>query len=197
LQFAIDILQFVIEMKLGEKIRHLRHAEGILRGTRLSQSELARAIKQELGETISQSYLSQIENGERPHLTKKTRELLARFFKVHPSFLVDDPEGFHRELISNLPVVENTLNQWLLEGARRFRRDVEISNVLEILAYREDVRRCLLLMGAMLETPDLIPRLFHVLRPTHNEEHSRKTAADLASERAKARHGRAPAVWRA
>jgi transcriptional regulator with XRE-family HTH domain len=169
-------------MRLGEKIRHLREAEGILRGTRMSQSELVRAAKEELGETISQSYLSQIENGERPHLTRKTRELLARFFKVHPSFLVDDPEGFHTELISNLPVGENRLSVWLLEGARRFRRDAEISGILEALAHREDARRCLILLGAMLETPDLIPRLLHVLRPTHKEEHQRKTGADMPSE---------------
>lgn len=164
-------------MTLGEKIRHLREAESILRGRRMSQAELVRAAKEEIGETISQSYLSQIENGERPHLTRKTRELLARFFKVHPSFLVDDPEGFHTELISNLMVGENRLSVWFLEGARRFRRDGDISDVLEALAHREDARRCLILLGAMLETPDLIPRLMHVLRPTHKEEHQGKTRA--------------------
>jgi transcriptional regulator with XRE-family HTH domain len=177
------LLQFVIDMKLGEKIRHLRHTEGILRGSRMSQSELVRTAKEELGETISQSYLSQIENGERPHLTRKTRELLARFFRVHPSFLVDDPEGFHRELVSNLPVVETSLSLWLLEGARRFGRDTEISAILRGLAHREDVRRCLLLMGAMLETPDLIPRLLHVLRPTHNEAHRPKASNDVTNMR--------------
>ena len=46
--------------------------------------------------TISQSYLSQLESGARPHLTNATRMLLAQFFKVHPGYLVDDPEGFHR-----------------------------------------------------------------------------------------------------
>jgi transcriptional regulator with XRE-family HTH domain len=167
-------------MTLGDKIRHLRHAEGILRGSRMSQSELVRAAKQELGKTISQSYLSQIENGERPHLTRKTRELLAQFFKVHPSFLVDDPEGFHTELVSNLPVQENRLSLWLLDGARRLRSDAEISSLLEALAQREDARRCLVLLGAMLETPDLIPRLLHALRPTQSEGHGLSTGADTA-----------------
>ena len=55
--------------------------------------ELARLIQKELGKSISQSYLSQIESGARPHLTNSTRMLLARFFKVHPGYLVDDPEG--------------------------------------------------------------------------------------------------------
>lgn len=146
----------------------------------MSQSELVRAAKQELGKTISQSYLSQIENGERPHLTRKTRELLAQFFKVHPSFLVDDPEGFHTELLSNLPVPENRLGLWLLEGARRLHRDAEISGILEALAHHEDARRCLVLLGAMLETPDLIPRLLHVLRPTHREGQGSKAGADTA-----------------
>jgi transcriptional regulator with XRE-family HTH domain len=169
-------------MRLGEKIRHLREAEGVLRGTRMSQSELVRAAKEELGKTISQSYLSQIENGERPHLTRKTRELLARFFKVHPSFLVDDPEGFHTELISNLPVGGNRLSVWLLEGARRLRRDADISSILEALAHREDARRCVILLGAMLETPDLIPRLLHVLRPADKQENQRKGFTDVSSE---------------
>lgn len=168
-------------VRLGEKIRHLRHAEGLLRGSRMSQLDLVRAAKNELGETISQSYLSQIENGERPHLTRKTRELLARFFKVHPSFLVDDPEGFHTELISNLPTGEDKLSAWLLEGARRLRRDGEVSSVLEVLAHREDARRCLILLGAMLETPDLVTRLLHVLKPTFNERPRVRVASDTAS----------------
>lgn len=158
-------------MKLGDKIRYLRYAEGMLRGLgrEMSQSEVARATEKELGKRISQSYLSQIESGSRPHLTMKTRELLARFFKVHPGFLVDDPEGFHTELISSLPVRESRLHSWLSEGAQRFRRDSEVSAVLEGLAHRDDARRCLVLLGAILETPDLVPRLLHVLRPTHSE----------------------------
>src|SRR5258708_33851147 len=35
---------------------------------------------------ISQSYLSQIESGTRPHLTNTTRLLLAKFFKLHPGY---------------------------------------------------------------------------------------------------------------
>jgi transcriptional regulator with XRE-family HTH domain len=156
-------------MKLGEKIRSLRYAEGMLRGLgrEITQSELARAAREELGKGISQSYLSQIENGARPHLTKSTRELLARFFKIHPGFLVDDPEGFHNELISSLPSRPRRLNDWLFDSARRFHRDPELSTVLEKLADREDARRCLILLGAILDAPGLAPRLLHVLRPGH------------------------------
>ena len=82
-------------MKLGEKIRYLREVEGSLRGMdrAMSQQELVRAIEAETGSKLSQSYLSQIESGARPHLTNTTRQILAEFFKVHPGYLVDDPGG--------------------------------------------------------------------------------------------------------
>src|SRR3712207_8370061 len=44
--------------------------------------------------TLFRSYLSQLESGQRRHLTAPTRELLARFFKVHPGYLVGDPDGY-------------------------------------------------------------------------------------------------------
>ncbi|HEU5409814.1 MAG TPA: helix-turn-helix transcriptional regulator [Candidatus Acidoferrales bacterium] len=154
-------------MKLGDKIRSLRYAEGILRGLgrEMTQGEVVRATRKELGKSISQAYFSQIESGSRPHLTRDTRELLARFFKVHPGFLVDDPDGFYNMLISSLPVPQGKLDLWLFEGARRFRRDGELSAVLEKLGHREDARRCLILLDAILDAPGLAPRLLQVLRP--------------------------------
>ena len=91
-------------MSLGEKIRYLREVEGALRGLdrEMTQQEVVRSLKRELRQSISQSYLSQIESGARPHLTNSTRMLLARFFKVHPGYLVNDPEGYHTELISDV-----------------------------------------------------------------------------------------------
>jgi transcriptional regulator with XRE-family HTH domain len=154
-------------MKLGEKIRYLREVEGTLRGfgREMTQQEIVRAIKKELDESFSQSYLSQIENGARPHLTNSTRMLLARFFKVHPGFLVDDPEGYHTELISDLRAVEDTLDLWLINGAERFRRDAELRQALLEISKHEDSRRCLVLLGAILETPNLVDRLLQVLKP--------------------------------
>ncbi len=65
-------------MKLGDKLRSLRSVEGSLRGLgrSMTQQELAAAMKRETGRGLSQAYLSQIENGARPHLTHTTRELL-------------------------------------------------------------------------------------------------------------------------
>src|SRR5271157_5795674 len=154
-------------MKLGEKIRYLREAEGSLRGLdrAMSQQELVRAIDAETGSKLSQSYLSQIESGARPHLTNTTRQLLAGFFKVHPGYLVDDPDGYHPELQSELRNVEDKLDLWLVSGAERFRRDPELMAALLTLAQHEHSRECLMLLEAILETPGLMPRLTEVLRP--------------------------------
>jgi transcriptional regulator with XRE-family HTH domain len=154
-------------MRLGEKIRYLREVEGTLRGLNreLSQQELARLVAKELGKSISQSYLSQIESGARPHLTNSTRMLLARFFKVHPGYLVDDPEGFQNELISDLGALEDKLDLWLVSGAERFCRDAELHRALLTVARHADSRMCLVLLGTILENPGLAERLMEVLRP--------------------------------
>ncbi|HKE28191.1 MAG TPA: helix-turn-helix transcriptional regulator [Bryobacteraceae bacterium] len=153
-------------MRLGEKIRYLREVEGTLRGLNreLSQLEVARSIQKELGKSISQSYLSQIESGARPHMTNSTRMLLARFFKVHPGYLVDDPEGFQNELISDVGALEDKLDLWLVGGAERFGRDSDLHHALLTVARHEDSRMCILLLGTILENPGLAERLMEVLK---------------------------------
>jgi transcriptional regulator with XRE-family HTH domain len=131
----------------------------------MTQQEVVRAIRRELRKSISQSYLSQIESGARPHLTNTTRMLLARFFKVHPGYLVDDPEGFHTELISGVRSAEDDLDLWLIEASERFRRDSAISRALLNLAMHQDTRGCLLLLDSILRTPGLVDRLSHALQP--------------------------------
>jgi transcriptional regulator with XRE-family HTH domain len=164
-------------VKLGEKIRYLREVEGSLRGLGrpITQLELVRAIREEVPKgggakvgkapTISQSYLSQIENGTRPHMTQSSRALLAKFFKVHPGFLVDDPDGYHAELTSDLRTTEGQLDVWLLQGSEKFANDPEVSNVLIKAAREKDTRRAFLLLGAILDTPGLADRLLEALRP--------------------------------
>src|SRR5690242_8436539 len=152
-------------MTLGEKLRYLREVEGALRGfgREISQAELARLILKELGKSISQSYLSQIESGARPHLTNSTRLLLAKFFKVHPGYLVDDPEGYQNELISDIGALEDKLDLWLISGAERFGRDPDLHRALLEVARHEDSRKCLVLLGTILENPGLCDRLMEVL----------------------------------
>jgi transcriptional regulator with XRE-family HTH domain len=153
-------------MKLGEKLRYLREVEGTLRGLdrELSQLEMARLIQKDLGKSISQSYLSQIESGARPHLTNSSRMLLARFFKVHPGYLVDDPEGFSNELISDIGALEDKLDLWLVGGAERFSRDAELHHALLTIARHDDSRMCIMLLGTILENPGLAERLIEVLK---------------------------------
>jgi transcriptional regulator with XRE-family HTH domain len=156
-------------VKLSDKIRYLREVEGSLRGLgrAMTQQEMVRAIAGETkGRGISQSYLSQIESGARPHLTNTTRLLLARFFKVHPGYLVEDPADFQAEL-RTVEIVEDQLDLWLVAGAERFgRRDPELCRALLTLAHRTDSRRCLLLLESILKTPALVDRLTAILDPT-------------------------------
>ena len=154
-------------MTLAEKIRYLREVEGSLRGMNrpMTQLELVKSIRKEQGQGISQSYISQIENGSRRHMTQATRSLLAKFFKIHPGFLVDDPEGYHNELTSDLRTVEGKLDVWLLQGAERFSNDPELSEVLMKAAREKDTRKSLILLGAILDTPGLADRLLAAWQP--------------------------------
>ncbi len=137
---------------VGPKVRALRETRGWKLETCAAR----------LG--ISVSYLSQIESGSRPHLTNSTRLLLSRFFKVHPGYLVDDPEGFTNELVSDLGAVEDKLDLWLISGAERFSRDMELHQALLTIAKHKDSRMCLILLGTILENPGLAERLIEVLR---------------------------------
>ncbi len=178
-------------MKLGEKLRYLREVEGSLRGLdrAMSQQELVRAIARETGSKLSQSYLSQIESGARPHLTNTTRQLLAAFFKVHPGYLVDDPEGYSPELQSDLRhMEEDKLDLWMVAGAEQFRRDPELKKALLTIARQEHTRECLLLLEAIIDTPGLTPRLAEVLlkhEPTTQapSETGKRHAAELADRK--------------
>ena len=154
-------------MSLGQKLRLLRHLEGHVRGLgrELTQAEVVRAIKAELHKSISQSYLSLIERGTRPHLTHGSRQLLAKFFKVHPGYLVSDPPGFQTELSVDVAPVESALDRWLLDGAARLASDRLLSAALERLAAEADSRSCLVLLGEMLAMPGLVEKLRDTLMP--------------------------------
>ncbi len=154
-------------MTVADKIRYLRLVEGHLRGLNreMTQKEVIGAVGSEMDRSISQPYLSQLESGQRRHLTNTTRLLLAKFFKVHPGYLVDDPEGYQTELLTDLRDQEDKLDLWLVGGAERFRKDPKLAEALLKLVRHDDTRRCLLLLAAVLETPELVDRLWDVLQP--------------------------------
>jgi hypothetical protein len=152
-------------MTLGDKLHVLRRLEGHLRGLgrEMTQVEVVTAIAAELDRTISQPYLSLIENGTRQHLSQASRDLLARFFKVHPGFLVDDPPGFQTELGSHGLAAETTLDRWLLEGVVKLQDDRPLSDALQRIAEHSDSRSCLVLLAEMLSMPGLVERLSETL----------------------------------
>jgi transcriptional regulator with XRE-family HTH domain len=179
-------------MKLADKIRYLREVEGSLRGLgrAMTQQELLRAIADETsGKGLSQSYLSQLESGARPHLTNTTRLLLAKFFKVHPGYLVEDPEDFQAEL-RTAEIMEDKLDLWLVSGAEQFgRRDPELCRALLAVSQHSDSRRCLLLLEAVLKTPALVDRLGSALglegTTAPEEKAPRPTKKDSKKDRKK------------
>jgi len=135
----------------------------------MTQAEVVREMKRELRKTISQSYLSQIESGARPHMTHGTRELLARFFKVHPGFLVDDAEGFQTNLGSDLRIEDAKMDSWLYAAAENFRGDPELSRALLAIADDPQTRKSVLLLGEILQVPGLLDHLYDVLRSGSHE----------------------------
>lgn len=157
-------------MDLGEKAKHLRVVEGIVRGLSrpMTKAEVVRQMQAELGQTISHAYLSQIESGARPHLTEATRDLLARFFKVHPGYLVSDPPDWEPTLsVGPLSDVER-LKAWLIAQADLTQHEPILSHLLVKLARKTDPRRFIWLFDRLIDVPI--------------EEAERRVQLDLAPE---------------
>lgn len=152
-------------MTLGEKLVHLRTLEGFARGLgrELTQAEVARAVRDEHDGQISQSYLSQLENGSRTHMTGNTRLLLARFFRVHPGHLVDDPEDMPHVAMRPRRELDDKLDIWLIEGSEEFGEDRRLSEAMLRIAKHPQSRECLILLGSVVENSQLVDRLIETL----------------------------------
>ena len=59
--------------------------------------------------------------------------------------------------------MEDKLDLWLISGAERFCRDVDLHHALLTVAKHKDSRMCLILLGTILENPGLAERLIEVL----------------------------------
>jgi len=134
-----------VKMNLAEKIKHLREIEGELRGLNrpMTQMEIVKAMQEELGESISQAYMSQLESSKRLHLTASSRSLLARFFKVHPGYLVSDPPDYSTDLLSDMGQDTDRLRTWLIANAVEWRSEPALHDLLESLAQSNDPGRYL------------------------------------------------------
>ena len=148
-------------MTLGQKLRGLRELEGLCRGRSkgLSKADMVKLIAEEIDGRISLAYLSQLESGKRSHMTNTTRLLLARFFRVHPGYLVEDPEDFREHLGSPVETAGDGLVSWLHAGALRFRHDPLIAEVLERLAATSERRKAFQVLRQLLAMPGVLDKL--------------------------------------
>ncbi|GCF08870.1 transcriptional regulator [Dictyobacter arantiisoli] len=140
-------------MNLAEKIKHLREVEGELRGFNrpMTQMEVVKTMQQELGVSISQAYLSQLESSKRVHLTASSRDLLSRFFKVHPGYLVSDPPDFSTDLQTEMGQDTDRLSTWLMASASEWRAEPVLHDLLQILSEVEEPRRYLAAFRTFME----------------------------------------------
>jgi hypothetical protein len=153
-------------MLLQDKIKHLRLIEGQARGLgrEMTKAEAIRAMEGELGQGISHAYMCQLESGSRRHMSPGMRDLLARFFKVHPGYLVSDPEGYQENL--------GAFTRGETGGAGR------VSAIIDQLARRKDSDRYLVLFERLLEHPGLAERLYEVVKDMNSP--AREDAGDGA-----------------
>ncbi len=142
-------------MKLAEKLRHLRFVEGTHRGLGrpMTKAEVVRAMRDELGEAISHPYLCQLEGGSRVHMTARTRDLLARFFKVLPGYLVDDLEGFEVSLQTELGTGKDGLRSWFATQAESLRDEPFLAHVMFKLSRADTPEQFVALLDRLLELP--------------------------------------------
>jgi transcriptional regulator with XRE-family HTH domain len=156
-------------MNLAEKLKHLRKIEGDLRGLNrpMTQMEVVTAMRDELNESLSQAYLSQLEGGRRVHLTASSRDLLSRFFKVHPGYLVSDPPDYSTDLLTDMENgAEDRLGTWLIASAEEWRSEPIVQNFFEQLASVEDPLRYLALLRQLM---DLSPEELEAIVNAFNE----------------------------
>ena len=168
-------------MNLAEKIKHLREVEGELRGLNrpMTQMEIVKAMQEELNESISQAYLSQLEKSKRLHLTASSRDLLARFFKVHPGYLVSDPLDYSTDLLTEMESEDgDRLNTWLTANAQEWDSEPALQELLLRLAEVEEPLRYLEAFQRLMEFP--IPELETIVEAitSHANENRNETAFD-------------------
>lgn len=153
-------------MNLAEKIKHLREVEGELRGYNrpMTQMEVVKAMQEELGVSISQAYLSQLEKAKRLHLTASSRDLLARFFKVHPGYLVSDPPDYSTDLLTDMQDNTDRLNTWLTASAEEWHSEPALQGLLQRLADAEEPRRYIEQFYKLMElSTDEIEAIVHAI----------------------------------
>jgi transcriptional regulator with XRE-family HTH domain len=158
-------------MNLSEKMKHLREVEGELRGLNrpMTQTEVVKAMQVELNESITQAYFSQLENGKRVHLTSSSRDLLSRFFKVQPGYLVSDLPDYSTNLLTDMDYETDRLGTWLMASAEEWRSEPLIQKFLTSLANVEDPRRYFALFYELMDlSVDKLENIVHMIKTVEN-----------------------------
>jgi len=158
-------------MNLSEKIKHLREVEGELRGLNrpMTQTEVVKAMQEELNESITQAYLSQLENGKRVHLTASSRDLLSRFFKVQPGYLVSDLPDYSTDLLTDMGYDADRLETWLLASAEEWRSEALIQMFFSRLVNVENPRHYIALFHELLDLPvDKLENIVQMIKAVQN-----------------------------
>src|SRR3989440_10251514 len=158
-------------MNLAEKIKHLREVEGDMRGLgrAMTQMEVVKAMLEEMDESITQAYLSQLENGKRVHLTASSRDLLSRFFKVQPGYLVSDLPDYSTDLLTDVDYDADRLETWLLASAEEWRSEPLIQKFFTSLANVEDPRHYIALFHELLDVPiDKLENIVQMIKTVEN-----------------------------
>lgn len=162
-------------MNLAEKIKHLREIEGELRGMNrpMTQMEVVKAMQEELGKSISQAYLSQLESSRRLHLTASSRSLLARFFKVHPGYLVSDPPNYSTDLLTDVAYNDqDRLDTWLRANAEEWSSEPALQQLLHELASSQDAHRYIEIFSKLTQLPiDELEAIVDAITIHHNAIH--------------------------
>jgi transcriptional regulator with XRE-family HTH domain len=158
-------------MNLSEKIKHLREVEGELRGLNrpMTQTEVVKAMQEELNESITQAYFSQLENGKRVHLTASSRDLLSRFFKVQPGYLVSDLPDYSTDLLTDMDYDTDRLGTWLMASSEEWRSEPLIQKFLISLANVEDPRHYIALFHELMDLPvDKLENIVQMIKTLEN-----------------------------
>jgi transcriptional regulator with XRE-family HTH domain len=107
-------------------------------------------MQEELGVKVSQAYLSQLERNKRLHLTASSRDVLSRFFKVHPGYLISDPPDYSTDLVTEMASDSDRLGTWLAASAQEWHSEPDAQYLFQRLADAEDPRQYLRLFSKLM-----------------------------------------------
>ena len=114
-------------------------------------------------------YISQLENGKRVHLTASSRDLLSRFFKVQPGYLVSDLPDYSTDLLTDMDYETDRLGTWLMASAEEWRSEPLIQKFFTSLANVEDPLRYFALFYELMDlSVDKLENVVHMIKTVEN-----------------------------